>query len=128
MRPDTYQIYENVTIENITGTCGTVMDMKPWKQFFTLEGSNEQPYGIVRNIKIENADVNCNTLCHIQGNPDDQVSNIQFDNVKVQAKDPSITVVAYPEVKFNDVKMNGKVFNPNAERQNLPEENEYDKL
>ena len=128
MRPDTYQIYENVTIENITGTCGTVMDMKPWKQFFTLEGSNEQPYGIVRNIKIENVDVNCNTLCHIQGNPDDQVSNIQFDNVKVQAKDPSITVVAYPEVKFNDVKMNGKVFNPNAERQNLPEENEYDKL
>lgn len=128
MRPDTYQIYENIVIENITGNCGTVMDMKPWKQFFTLEGSNEKPYGIVRNIKIKNVDVNCNTLCHIQGNPDDTVSNILFENVKVEAKDPSITVVAYPEVKFQNVIMNGKSFNPNAERLDLPEENEYDKL
>ncbi len=128
MRPDTYQIYENIVIENITGTCGTVMDMKPWKQFFTLEGSNEKPYGIVRNINIKNVDVNCNTLCHIQGNPDDMVSNILFENVKVEAKDPSITVVAYPEVKFDNVTMNGKTFNPNAERLDLPEENEYDKL
>ncbi|MDE7347885.1 MAG: right-handed parallel beta-helix repeat-containing protein [Muribaculaceae bacterium] len=128
MRPDTYQIYENVLIENITGTCGTVMDMKPWKQFFTLEGSNEEPYGIVRDITIRNVDVNCNTLCHIQGNPADQVSNILFDNVKVEAKDPSLTVVAYPEVKFKNVTMNGKSFSQEAERLNLPEENEYDKL
>ncbi|MDE7096111.1 MAG: hypothetical protein K2O47_01295, partial [Muribaculaceae bacterium] len=128
MRPDTYQIYENVVIDNITGVCGTVMDMKPWKQFFTLEGSNEKPYGIVRDIKIENVDVTCNTLCHIQGNPDDKVSNILFKNVKVEAKDPSLTVVAYPEVRFENVKMNGKTFNQEAERLNLPEENEYDKL
>ena len=128
MRPDTYQIYENVLIENITGTCGTVMDMKPWKQFFTLEGSNEEPYGIVRDITVRNVDVNCNTLCHIQGNPADKVSNILFENVKVEAKDPSLTVVAYPEVKFNNVTMNGKKFTQEAERLDLPEENEYDKL
>ncbi len=128
MRPDTYQIYENVKIENITGTCGTVMDMKPWKQFFTLEGSQEKPFGIVRDIEIKNVDVNCNTLCHIQGNPDDQVSNISFENVKVEAKDPSLTVVAYPDVKFQNVTMNGKAFSTNAQRLDLPEENEYDKL
>lgn len=129
MRPDTYQIYEDIKIQNITGRCGTVMDMKPWKQFFTLEGSNEKPYGIVRNIEIENVDMNCNTLCHIQGNPDDQVNNILFKNVKVNAQDPSITVVAYPEVKFEGVTMNGKEFkNPNSGRANVKEENEYDKL
>ncbi|MDE6341848.1 MAG: right-handed parallel beta-helix repeat-containing protein [Muribaculaceae bacterium] len=128
MRPDTYQTYENVRIENISGHCGTVMDMKPWKQFFTLEGSGEHPSGIVRDITIENVDVDCNTLCHIQGNPDDKVSDILFRNVKVQAQDPSITVVAYPSVKFENVTMNGKAFSPKAERLDLPEENEYDKL
>ena len=128
MRPDTYQVYENVRIENITGTCGTVMDMKPWKQFYTLEGSDEKPYGIVRDIRISNVDVNCNTLCHIQGNPADKVTDISFDNVKAVAKDPSLTVVAYPEVKFNNVTVNGKPFNPEAQRLDLPEENEYDKL
>ncbi|MDE6056599.1 MAG: hypothetical protein K2F93_01160 [Muribaculaceae bacterium] len=122
------QVYENVRIENITGTCGTVMDMKPWKQFYTLEGSDEKPYGIVRDIRISNVDVNCNTLCHIQGNPADKVTDISFDNVKAVAKDPSLTVVAYPEVKFNNVTVNGKPFNPEAQRLDLPEENEYDKL
>lgn len=128
MRPDTYQTYENVRIENISGHCGTVMDMKPWKQFFTLEGSGEHPFGIVRDITIENVDVDCNTLCHIQGNPDDKVSGILLRNVKVQAQDPSLTVVAYPSVKFENVMMNGKAFSPKAERLDLPEENEYDKL
>lgn len=128
MRPDTYQTYENVVIENITGHCGTVMDMKPWKQFFTLEGSGEKPYGIVRNILIENVDVTCNTLCHVQGNPDDQVGDILFKNIKVEAKDPSLTVVAYPSVKFENVVMNGEEFSPKAERLDLEEENEYDKL
>ncbi len=70
----------------------------------------------------------CNTLCHIQGNPNDKVSDILFDNVKVEAKDPSLTVVAYPEVKFRNVTMNGKSFTPDAKRLDLPEENEYDKL
>ena len=128
MRPDTYQVYENVKIENITGHCGTVMDMKPWKQFYTLEGSDEHPYGIVRDIKIENVDVTCNTFCHIQGNPNDTVENVLFENVKVEAEDPSLTVVAYPTVKFENVTVNGTSFQPKAERLNLPEENEYDKL
>lgn len=128
MRPDTYQIYENVKIENITGTCGTVMDMKPWKQFYTLEGSQEKPYGIVSNIEIKNVDVNCNTLCHVQGNPDDKVDNVVFKDINVRAKDPALTVVAYPSVKFENVTMNGREFSFQAERQNLAEENEYDKL
>lgn len=128
MRPDTYQVYENVLIQNITGHCGTVMDMKPWKQFFTLEGSGEHPYGVVRNILIENVDASCNTLCHVQGNPDDKVSDILFKNVKVEAKEPGLTVVAYPGVKFDNVTMNGKPFSPKAERLDLEEENEYDKL
>jgi len=36
MRPDTYQTYENILIENITGRCGTIISMAPWKQFFDM--------------------------------------------------------------------------------------------
>lgn len=81
----------------------------------------------MRNIKVENVDVNCNTFCHIQGNPDDKVDNFVFKNVSVNAKDPALTVVAYPDVKFENVTVNGSKFSPKAERLNLPEENEYDK-
>ena len=30
MRPDTYQVYENITVENVVGKCGSIIEMKPW--------------------------------------------------------------------------------------------------
>lgn len=112
MRPDTYQIYENITVQNVTGKCGSVIDMKPWKQFFDLEGSNEKPKGIVRNILVENVDVNCRSLGTIAGNADDTVTDFVLKNVKVKAENPEFTV-AYPDVKFENVTVNGKpVTNP----------------
>ncbi len=52
MRPDTYQVYENVRIENITGKCGTIISMAPWTQFYDMGGSKEKPFAIVRNISF----------------------------------------------------------------------------
>lgn len=112
MRPDTWQIYENITVENIKGECGSVIDMKPWKQFFTLEGSDERPAGIVRNILIQNVDVDCRSLGIIAGNPSDKVSDITLRNINVKARNPDFTC-EYSEVKFENVTINGKtVTNP----------------
>ncbi|MCH5346784.1 MAG: hypothetical protein J1E63_06715, partial [Muribaculaceae bacterium] len=108
MRPDTYQIYENVTVENITGTCGTIIDMKPWKQFFDLEGSTEKPFGIVRNILIKDVDVSCRSLGTIAGNPDDQVENVKLENIKIKAETDTFEI-AYPApaVELINVTING---------------------
>lgn len=112
MRPDTYQIYENIIVKNITGSSGTVIDMKPWKQFFDLEGSDEKPYGVVRNILIENVDVKVKSLGTIAGNPNDTVENFVLKNVKVEASNPGFECV-YPAVKLENVTMNGQpVTNP----------------
>lgn len=112
MRPDTWQIYENITVENITGKCGSVIDMKPWKQFFTLEGSDECPTGIVRNITVKNVDVDCRSLGIIAGNPGDKVSDFLIKDVKVNARNPEFTC-EYPQVVFDNVIVNGvKVTNP----------------
>lgn len=109
MRPDTYQIYENITVENITGTCGTVIDMKPWKQFFDLEGSGEKPFGIVRNVVMKDINVNCRSLGTIAGNPDDRVSDITLENINIKA-DTDTFDIAYPakDVKLVNVTINGK--------------------
>ena len=80
--------------------------MKPWTQFFTLEGTNEHPYGVVRNILIENIDVECESLGTIAGNPDDKVSDVTLKNISIKAKNPSFTC-AYPSVKFENVLING---------------------
>lgn len=112
MRPDTYQVYENIQVRNITGYCGSVIDMKPWTQFFDLEGSDLKPYGIVRNIQMENIDVDCQSLGIISGNPLDKVSDIVLKDITVRASRPGFEC-AYPEVKLENVTMNGEqVSNP----------------
>ncbi|MDE6080422.1 MAG: right-handed parallel beta-helix repeat-containing protein [Duncaniella sp.] len=115
MRPDTYQIYENITISGVKGTCGSVIDMKPWKQFFTLEGSSLKPYGIVRNILIENVDATIDNVGTIAGNPDDTVSNFALKNITLKSapdKTPEF-VCNYPTVVLDNVTLDGKkVTNP----------------
>jgi len=106
MRPDTYQIYENISIENVTGRCRSIIEMKPWTQFFTLEGSNAKPVGIVRNITVSNINVKCSVVAELAGNPTDQVSNIVFDNVTATAIDPTIKS-NYKGIKLKNVVVNG---------------------
>jgi Endopolygalacturonase len=107
MRPDTYQVFENIRIENIKGRCGTIISVNPWRQFFNLEGSNEKPYGIVRNISFTNIKVNCKSPGEIQGNPADSVSNILFKNIKATAETDTLKT-KYPDIKMENVVVNGK--------------------
>jgi polygalacturonase len=106
MRPDTYQVYENITVENVTGSCRSIIEMKPWKQFFTLEGSNAKPFGIVRNITVSNINVKCGVVAELAGNPMDQVSKIQFNNVTATASEPTIKS-NYKGIKLKNVIING---------------------
>jgi len=120
MRPDTYQVYENITVENITGRCRTIIEMKPWKQFFTLEGSNAKPFGIVRNISVSNINVKCSVVAELDGNPMDQVSKILFNNVTATAIDPTIKS-NYNGIKLKKVIVNGSPLEMKRKKVNLKE-------
>ena len=106
MRPDTYQVYEDITVENVTGRCRSIIEMKPWKQFFTLEGSNTKPFGIVRNISVSNLNIKCSVVAELAGNPMDQVSKIQINNVTATATEPTIKS-NYNDIKLEKVIVNG---------------------
>ncbi|QDA61619.1 glycoside hydrolase family 28 protein [Hymenobacter jejuensis] len=106
MRPDTYQLYENITVENVTGRCGTIVTLSPWTQFFNLAGSTEKPFGTIRNITISKVKVNCKQFAVLDGNPTDKVSNITFKNVQATAETAAFPN-KYPDVKFTNVTLNG---------------------
>ena len=110
MRPDTYQIYENITIDSITGKCGLLIALAPWTQFFDLKGSAEKPFGVVRNITISNIDMQCNRVGDIKGNPSDKVSDILLKNVTVKATAPTLKTNNYPNIKVKNVMVNGSPF------------------
>ena len=106
MRPDTYQVYENITIENITGKCGTIVTLSPWTQFFNMAGSTAKPFGTIRNITVSNVKVKCKQFAVLDGNPTDKVANIAFKNVEATAETVAFPN-KYPDVKFENVTLNG---------------------
>jgi len=109
MRPDTYQVYENILIENITGRCGPIISMAPWKQFFDMGGSTEKPFAAVRNITFSNLNVECKSMGDMEGNPSDSVSNILFKNINARAITAALKT-KYAGIKFEQVVVNGDPF------------------
>lgn len=109
MRPDTYQVYENIRIENITGKCGTIISMAPWTQFYDMGGSTEKPFAIVRNISFSNLNVQCKTVGAMQGNPADTVSNILFKNITSIAEKAKLKT-NYSGIIFENVIVNAVPF------------------
>ncbi|MCX2476828.1 glycosyl hydrolase family 28 protein [Pedobacter sp. MC2016-05] len=107
MRGDTFQIYENITIDNITGKCGSVISLNPWKQFFDLAGSTEQPFGTIRNIKMSNIKVEANKFGEMNGNPLDKLSGFTFQNLQITTKNP-VLKNKYDDVKYENVIVNGE--------------------
>lgn len=109
MRPDTYQVYENIRIENITGKCGTIISMAPWTQFYDMGGSKEKPFAIVRNISFSNINVECKAIGTMEGNPADTVSSILFSNIKARAETATLKT-KYSGIQFKNVTVNGAPF------------------
>ncbi|MFD2288272.1 exopolygalacturonase [Pedobacter petrophilus] len=107
MRGDTFQLFENITVDNITGSSGAVIDLNPWSQFFNLAGSAEKPFGIIKNITISNIKVTGTKFGEMQGNPSDQLSNFTFKNIDVTTAKP-VLINKYSDVKFENVVVNGK--------------------
>jgi polygalacturonase len=107
MRGDTFQVYENITIENITGKCGSVISLNPWKQFFDLAGSTEKPFGTIRNIKMSNIKVEANKFGEMNGNPLDKLSGFAFQNLQITTKNP-VLKNKYDDVKYENVIVNGE--------------------
>ncbi|MEP7236636.1 MAG: glycosyl hydrolase family 28 protein [Ferruginibacter sp.] len=114
IRPDTYQVYENITIENITGKCGSIITMAPWKQFFDMGGSTEKPFATVRNISFSNINVQCKIFAAMEGNPADTVSSIVFKDIKAIAETSGFKT-NYADIKFKNVIVNGIPFAANKQ-------------
>jgi len=106
MRGDTFQLYENITVENITGKCGAIIDLNPWKQFFDLAGSTAKPFGTIRNIKIANIKVEATKFGEMDGNPEDKVSGFLFKDLEVTTKTPFLKN-RHQDVKMENVMVNG---------------------
>lgn len=112
LRPDTPQLYEdihyrNITLDNSTG--GVLIEVKPWKQFFDLQGQ-PPPKSTVRNVTISDIKGTYGSFGAIVGNPDTEINGITLENIDVQLKNEHLEVGQVQNLTTKNVKVNGKEF------------------
>lgn len=108
MRPDTPQLYEFVTVENVNGQAHSMIYAKPWTQFFDLKGKAEAPLSWCKHITMKNIDLTCNVFFDIDIDKYDRLSDFTFENLDLKAKNEACDKSLIDGLKLINVKINGK--------------------
>ncbi|MBE7171701.1 MAG: hypothetical protein INR73_14010 [Williamsia sp.] len=108
LRPDTPQQYENVSMSDIRlENGGVIFKVSPWTQYFDLKGQ-EPPKAVVHNIKLSHVQGTGNSLGEISGHDRTEIKGILLEDVDVQLKSPDFKLGKVQDLKFRNVKVNGK--------------------
>ena len=108
MRPDTPQNYEYLLIEDITGTAGKFISVRPWTQFFDLKGENPPPPSQSSNITMRNIDLECATFFDVTKSEKYKLSNFTFENLNIKAtKNGDFDKSIIENLSLRNVKVNG---------------------
>ena len=87
MRPDTPQLYEYVTVEDIEGNGKNFLLVAPWTQFYDLKGRESVPMSYSNHITMRNITFDCNVFFNVKQKEDQyHLSNFTFENLTITAK------------------------------------------
>jgi len=106
MRPDTPQKYEYITVENIKGQARSMIYIKPWTQFFDLKGKKEVPVSYSDHITMKNIELKCDVFFDMKITEHDHLSNFNFENLKIEAKNSNYDKSIIKDVRFSNVVVN----------------------
>ncbi|NDW11457.1 exopolygalacturonase [Bacteroides sp. 214] len=111
MRPDTPQHYEYILLEDITGNASSMLDTKPWTQFFDLKGENGMRLSKANDIVFRNVKLECKTAFDVIDSDQYQLSDFTFENMDVQAERISARgTEMFKGLVLKNMKINGTVF------------------
>jgi len=111
LRPDTPQLYENITARNITvnNPSAKLVSIEGWNQFYDLHGQ-PPPSQSVDHVTLENISGTLNDFGRIEGPVKCTVQNITFENIDIKVSDPKAVIRQVKNLKLTNVKFNGVAF------------------
>ena len=87
MRPDTPQQYEYIRVEDIEGEVANFLYVRPWTQFFDLQGRTDMPQSYGDHIEMRNCTLRCQTFFNVERSDQYRLSNFWFENLSIEARD-----------------------------------------
>jgi polygalacturonase len=110
LRPDTPQLYENISLKDIQMEGGRVIfKISPWTQYFDLKGQ-PSPKSIVRNITVSNVTGTGGSFGEIGGHPLTEFGSIVLKDVNVKFTSTDLKLGDIKTLKFENVVVNGEAF------------------
>ncbi|SOD96768.1 rhamnogalacturonidase [Spirosoma fluviale] len=109
MRPDTPQLYEYIRVENIKGQAHSLLYVKPWTQFFDLQGRPDVPLSYSDHISLKNIELTCNTFFDVAPSEHNKLSNFTFENLVVDSKNAAIDKTVVNGFTLKNVNINHKL-------------------
>lgn len=108
MRPDTPQHYEYVTVENISGTVGSFLVVKPWTQFFKPEEREDMPKSQCNNITLKNINVDCTNFFDVGKSDKYILKDFTFEKINVTDKKNKFDKQLIDNTVVKNVVINGQ--------------------
>lgn len=112
MRPDTPQKYEYITLENIKGSAKTGIYIRPWRQFFDLQGRETAPISVSSNICFRNFDLTCEKFTEVGITEYDRLENVTFENMTINAGSATLDTTLIQGLVIKNVTVNNEPFLP----------------
>jgi polygalacturonase len=106
MRPDTPQLYEYIRVENIKGQAHSLLYVKPWTQFFDLQGRADVPLSYCNQVSLKNIELNCDTFFDVAISAHDRLTNFTFENLDIKSKNAAIDKTLIKGLTLKNVKVN----------------------
>lgn len=109
MRPDTPQLYEYITLEDVSGIVNHFIDVHPWTQFYDLKGRADIPLSYAENITVKNCSVDCDVYFSVEPNEAQyRLSDFTFENLNITANESGFNESAVKNMKASNVSVNIK--------------------
>lgn len=109
MRPDTPQRYEYVRVEDISGSVTHFIYVKPWTQFFDLQGRTDMPMSWGDHITMQNIRMECRNFFEVERSSQYRLSNFVFRNLDLQAEKAACDPSQVDNFVLDNVKVNGNL-------------------
>ena len=107
MRPDTPQKYEYIRVEHITGNVRYFIFVKPWTQFFDLQGRTDMPISYGEHVTMSDITMKCNSFFEVERSDQYHLSDFLFENLDITADNASYDKSQIDNFVIKNVKLNG---------------------
>ena len=88
MRPDTPQHYEYITMENVTGSIESFLNIKPWTQFYDLKDRKDISFSYADHITVKDCTCDCKYAFDVDSEPSQyQLTDFAFYGLNIRTED-----------------------------------------